>query len=113
MNSINDEDKIPIRRVSDRRRWKRNDGAALPHYHARLDEHPRKEFTVFVREGRLDVDIAGGLIDNGVDRRDLAPCGDSRYALDVYIQLRADMNIMHLLLGNGEVHIDRDRKSVV
>ena len=72
--ALHDEDVLPLRPVLHRDRGHDNRPRIGGEPHRHVHELAGPEAPVRVREGRLDSDGAGGLIDGVVDERDLSDC---------------------------------------
>ena len=102
-----DEDRVAVRGVTDGGRRQRDHRAARAQDDFHLNEHAGPQLTFRIGEGRLHLNISGGLVHYRVKRcnttgEHLAPeifGGDA--------QVAADSHLSGCLLRHAEVHINR------
>src|SRR6266536_1466991 len=105
-----DEDGVAVRRVVDRGGRERDDRLARRQKDPCVHEHAGLQLPLRVRERGLDLDVAGRLIHDRVERGDLAGELRGRGASGAPGSDAHSASHSHagdLLLGHGEVHVDR------
>ncbi len=96
---------ITVGSVLDGRGRHGDGGLACPKPNVCLDEHSGAQLRIRVVERRLDLDVAGLLIDHRVDRGHPAVRLDPR-SLGRRVDRRADLESRHLLLRHGEIDVN-------
>src|SRR6266508_190930 len=107
LHVLHDEDRIAVGRVADRGRREGDDRAAGAQHDLRLDEHAGVQPAVHVAERGLDLDVPGRGVADRIDGRDASGQISARHALEGHAHAAPDARLADLLLGHGEVHIDR------
>ena len=75
--------------------------------HLHVDEHAGAQFAEGIPERRLDLHVAGRLVNLRVDGRDRADRPGEPHAVRGHADLGADLERRDVLLRHGEVHVDR------
>ena len=106
LDLLDDEHRVAVRRVGDGGSGDRHRRVRSAHADIRLDEHARAQRAVLVVHRRLHLDVARRLVDDRVERRDLAVRGDADGPLGRDVDGESDLQLRHLLLRDGEVDVD-------
>ena len=101
-----DEDRIAIRCITNRRRRQRDHRTACAQSYLYLNEHAGPQFTLWVRECGLDLDIAGCLVHYRIERRDAAGEHPSGQILAGDSQAAANSYLPECLLRKTHIDID-------
>src|SRR6266542_2693902 len=105
-----DEDGVAVRRVVDRGGRERDDRLARRQKDLCVHEHAGLQLPLRVRERGLDLDVAGRLVHDRVERGDRSCEHRGRRAAGAPgrdAQSASHSHAGDLLLGHGEVHVDR------
>src|SRR5690242_13536917 len=101
-----DENGIAEWRVADGRRGQRNHRALVTHSNVYLDEHPGAQLAARVSQSRLDLHVAGRLINDGINRAYASGKLASRQAVTRQANVMPDLHLSDNLLRHAEVDID-------